>query len=78
MLVNIYMKFHEDTLNGFQVTERTRFCVGQIDRQRDGRTDGQTDGQTDGRTTRAKRICLPTLKGENIMSIYTVHKNRRL
>ena len=26
MLVNISMKFHEDILNGFQVTERTRFC----------------------------------------------------
>ena len=24
MLVNIYMKFHEGTLNGFWVTERTR------------------------------------------------------
>ena len=23
------MTFHEDTLNGFQVTERTRFCDGQ-------------------------------------------------
>ena len=27
MLVNICMKFHEDTLNGFKVTERTRFCL---------------------------------------------------
>ena len=26
MLVNISMKFHEDILNGFPVTERTRFC----------------------------------------------------
>ena len=26
MLVNISMNFHEDILNGFQVTERTRFC----------------------------------------------------
>ena len=25
MLVNISMKFHEDILNGFQVTEPTRF-----------------------------------------------------
>ena len=23
MLINIYMKFHEDILNGFQVTEQT-------------------------------------------------------
>ena len=27
MLVNICMKFHEDTLNGFKVIERTRFCL---------------------------------------------------
>ena len=26
MLVNISMTFHEDILNGFQITERTRFC----------------------------------------------------
>ena len=45
MLVNIYMKFHEDIFNGFQVTERTRFC----DRQTDGLTgDGLTDGPTIG------------------------------
>ena len=40
MLVNIYMKFHEDILYGFQVTERARFCDGQTDgRTGDGRTD---------------------------------------
>ena len=27
ILVNICMTFHEDTLNGFKVTGRTRFCV---------------------------------------------------
>ena len=27
MLIDIYMKFCEDSLNGFQVTEQTRFCV---------------------------------------------------
>ena len=37
MLINIYMKFHEDIFNGFQVTGRIRFC------------DGQTDGWTDER-----------------------------
>ena len=47
MLVNICIKFHEDILNGFQVTERTRFCDGQTDRRTDGRTDGQTDRRTD-------------------------------
>ena len=26
MLIDIYMKFREDILNRFQVTERTRFC----------------------------------------------------
>ena len=58
MLVNICMKFHEDTLNGFPVTQQTRFC------------DGQTYGWTDRQTTQAKKICLPTLKwGDLIMNI---------
>ena len=26
MLIDIYMKFREDSLNSFQVIERTRFC----------------------------------------------------
>ena len=39
MLVNICMKVHKDTLNGFQVTERTRFCDGQADGWTNGRTD---------------------------------------
>ena len=26
MLIDIYRKFHEDSLNGFQVIERTQFC----------------------------------------------------
>ena len=38
MLIDICMKFCEDSFRGFQVTERTRFV-----------TDRQTDGQTDGR-----------------------------
>ena len=33
MLIDIYMKFREDSLRGFQVIERTRFC----DRQTDAR-----------------------------------------
>ena len=54
MLVDICMKFREDSLRDFQVTERTRFV-----------TDRQTDKQTDRRTdARGKTICLPTLKGE--------------
>ena len=31
VLVNISMKFHEDILNGFKVTEQTRFCDRQTD-----------------------------------------------
>ena len=26
MLIDVYMKFREDSLNGFQVIEQTRFC----------------------------------------------------
>ena len=37
MLLYICVKFHENILNGFWVTERTRFC----DRQTDGRIDDQ-------------------------------------
>ena len=29
MLIDIYMKFREDSLNGFQVIERTQFSDGQ-------------------------------------------------
>ena len=42
MLIDICMKFREDSLRGFQVTERTRFVT---DRQTDRQTDGQTDGR---------------------------------
>ena len=38
MLIDICIKFHEYSLSGFQVIERTRFV-----------TDRQTDRQTDGR-----------------------------
>ena len=37
MLVNISLKFYEDILNGFQVTERTRICDGRTGRQKDRR-----------------------------------------
>ena len=36
MLIDICMKFREDSFRGFQVTERTRFVT---DRRTDGRTD---------------------------------------
>ena len=39
MLIDICMKFREDSFMGFQVTERTRFVT---DRRTDRRTDGQT------------------------------------
>ena len=29
LLIDTYMKFHEDSLNGFQVIEQTGFCDGQ-------------------------------------------------
>ena len=55
MLIDICIKFREYSLSGFQVIERTQFV-----------TDRQTDGQTD---ARGKTICLPTLKGGDIISI---------
>ena len=58
MLIDICMKFREDSLRGFQVTERTRFV-----------TDGQTDGRID---ARGKPICLPTLKGGDITLLHPV------
>ena len=48
MLIDIYMRFREDSLNSFQVKKRTRFC------------DRQTPG--------GKTICLPTLKGGDIIT----------
>ena len=54
MLIDICMKFREDSFMDFQVTERTRFVT-------DRRTDRQTDRQKD---ARGKTICLPTLRGE--------------
>ena len=54
MLIDICMKFREDSLRGFQVTERTQFV-----------TDRQTDEQMD---ARGKTICLPTLKGGDIIT----------
>ena len=62
MLIDICIKFREYSLSGFQVIERTQFVT---DRQTDRRTDRQTDGQTDGR---GKTICLPTLKGGDIIT----------
>ena len=57
MLIDVCIKFREYSLSGFQVIERTRFVT---DRQTDRRTDRQTDA-------RGKTICLPTLKGGDII-----------
>ena len=54
MLIDVCIKFREYSLSVFfEVIERTRFV-----------TDRQTDGQTD---ARGKTICLPTLKGGDII-----------
>ena len=58
ILIDICMKFREDSFRGFQVTEQTRFVT-------DGQTDGRTDRRTDRRTA-GKTICLQTLKGGDI------------
>ena len=54
MLIDICMKFREDSLRGFQVTERTRFV-----------TDRQTDRQTDRRP--GKNNMSPNPSGGDIM-----------
>ena len=58
MLIDICMKFREDSFRGFQVTERTRFMT---DRQMDRQTDGQTDA-------RGKTMS-PNPSGGDIMNI---------
>ena len=60
MLIDICMKFREDSFRGFQVTERTRFVT-------DRRTDRQTDRQTDRRTdARGKNNMSPNPSGGDI------------
>ena len=67
MLIDICMKFCEDSLRGFQVTEPTRFVTDRQTRQ----TDGQMDAG--GKTT-----CLPTLKGGDINTVQTFYKISQL
>ena len=55
MLIDICMKFREDSFRGFQVTERTRFV-----------TDRRTDGQTDRRP--GKNNMPPNPSGGDIMN----------
>ena len=56
MLIDICMKFREDSFRGVQVTERTRFV-----------TDRQTDRQTDRRP--GKNNMSPNPSGGDIMII---------
>ena len=61
MLVNICMKFHEDILNGFQVTEQTQFC------------DGQTDGWTDRRPGQKQYISQPKVGRHKYLKWFLPH-----
>ena len=65
MLIDICMKFREDSFRGFQVTERTRFVT---DRQ----TDGQTDIRTDGRP--GKNNMSPNPSGGDIIQVQKQEK----
>ena len=53
MLIDICMKFREDSLRGFPVTERTLFV-----------TDGQTDRRIDRRTPGVKQYVSQPKRGE--------------
>ena len=67
MLIDICMKFREDSFRGFQVTERTRFVT---DRQ----TDRQMDRQTDGRP--GKNNMSPNPSGGDIITFAVKMKTR--
>ena len=62
MLIDICMKFREDSLRGFQVTERTRFV-----------TDRQTDRQTDRRTPGEKQYVSQPFGGRH--NYHQIHVN---
>ena len=38
MFIDIYVKFREDSLNGFQVIEWTRFCDGQSSKENNSKS----------------------------------------
>ena len=40
-MIDIYMTFREDSLNGFHVMKRTRFCDRQTERQTNRQTPGE-------------------------------------
>ena len=54
MLTDIYMKFREDSLNGFQVIKGTRFC------------DGQSSKENNSKSTKARVIVLTFCTSSNI------------
>ena len=60
MLIDIYMKFREDSLNGFQVIEWTRFY------------DRQTDGQTDRRPGVGNNMSTLKREDKNKMAVYRI------
>ena len=68
MLVDICLMFHEDTLKGFQVTERTRFC--------DGQTNGRTDSVTHGSTVARTVMCRQDGRGRNPVLLDDLSKCR--
>ena len=64
MLIDICMKFCEDSFRGFLVIERTQFVT---DRQTDRQTDGRTDGRTSGRP--GKNNMSPNPSGGDIIKL---------
>ena len=38
MLIDSYMKFREDCLNGFEVIEQTQFCDGQSSKDKNSKS----------------------------------------
>ena len=57
MLIDIYVKFREDSLNGFQVIERTRFC------------DGQSSKETNSKNIKASNMLLALCTSSNFIDI---------
>ena len=64
MLIDICMKFREDSFRGFQVIERTRFV-----------TDRQTDIRTDGRP--GKNNMSPNPSGGDIIQSYNLENDSK-
>ena len=54
MLIDIYMQFHEDSLNGFQVIKGTRFC------------DVQSSKVNNSKSTKARVMVLALCTSSNV------------